>query len=44
MNQMAFVIGAYAVGLPMLIWLVVGSVVAMRRAEKAVEQLNRSDS
>ena len=41
MNQWAFVIAAYAVGVGGTAWLTIWSVVAMRRAEQAAKALKR---
>jgi heme exporter protein CcmD len=44
MNQWHFVIAAYALSIPVLAWVVIASFVAMRRAEKAVDELKRGTS
>lgn len=38
MNQISFVIAAYAVAVPALIWLVAASYRAMRKAEATVDR------
>lgn len=44
MNQTAFVIAAYAVSLPALIALLVHSLLAMRKAERAVDDMGQKDA